>query len=697
MTDATRTGEPTCSPQPTTLNLKFQVNPSGIFEIIAINAGVAQGSPSTCIFKPDVLKESMPLWDKVQCFVDHDGTRMRSITQLAGVCSGPTWDDLEQGIRLTLITAGPAGELVNELGRTILSGDIPDLNAGFSADVFLQFEIDGKTVKRILKVYSLDVVYNPARGGKFLRVLNQAQGNAPSSNPQGGNMTEPINSQPAASAPDPNQPVAPWHSSELEAARTILGQGVSEVERAAQELKSQQDFRRQMCALLLEQGVSASRLPQAAQEYVRAQYTEKAVGADGNPVERVKLFNPSDLTKSIEEVRSLAGSMASRGIVGASGIVGGMFTADEQLQAAVDDMFGAPRDEKLKSLKVARLSGIRELYLMLTGDDDMRGAYVPSRVRFQHTTATFTGLVKNALNKVLVNHWEALGRAGYDWWTKIATIEHFTSINGVTWIIFGTVASLPTVAEGAEYTELQVGDSPETSSFTKYGGYVGITLEALDRDETRKLAAVPRELANAGIRNISSLVAAVFSANAGLGPTLADGGTLFNATAVTALTGHANYLTTALSAAQWETVSAAMYNQPMLVKNAATYYGTGKKMALNPKYCLVPRALELTSRMIFEQPWVQTVQVHAETTLQGKAETVVVPDWTDTTDWAAVADPMLCPGIMIAERFGIMPEIFVAGDETSPAVFMNDESRIKVRHFLAVGVADFRPLANNHV
>ena len=52
---------------------------------------------------------------------------------------------------------------------------------------------------------------------------------------------------------------------------------------------------------------------------------------------------------------------------------------------------------------------------------------------------------------------------------------------------------------------------------------------------------------------------------------------------------------------------------------------------------------------------------------------------------------------MIGERFGIMPEIFVAGNETDPAVFMNDESRIKVRHFVAVGVCDFRPLHKENV
>ena len=37
------------------------------------------------------------------------------------------------------------------------------------------------------------------------------------------------------------------------------------------------------------------------------------------------------------------------------------------------------------------------------------------------------------------------------------------------------------------------------------------------------------------------------------------------------------------------------------------------------------------------------------------------------------------------------------GDELSPAVFMNDESRLKVRHFLACWVNDFRPLHKSNV
>ena len=163
-----------------------------------------------------------------------------------------------------------------------------------------------------------------------------------------------------------------------------------------------------------------------------------------------------------------------------------------------------------------------------------------------------------------------------------------------------------------------MGDSPETASFTKYGGYIPLTLELIDRDETNKLRAYPRELANAGLRKISKLVAAVFTDNTGTGPTMADTGALFNATAVTTAGGHANLLTTALSNTEWEVVSKAVYNQPMLIKNAAGYYGTGPKMAMNPRYCLVPRALQLTARQIFMGDLVPLATYNYDNLLKGQ-------------------------------------------------------------------------------
>ncbi len=216
-------------------------------------------------------------------------------------------------------------------------------------------------------------------------------------------------------------------------------------------------------------------------------------------------------------------------------------------------MLRAPRDPGSEALQPARLSGVKELYMMMTGDRNLYGGYYPEHVQLA-TTANFTGLVKNAMNKIVADTWAELGRAGYDWWYRVTAQEHFETLNTVTGILVGTVGSLPEVAEGGEYTELKVGDSPETQDFTKYGGYIPLTLELIDRDNTRKLALYPRELAKAGIRKVSSLVAAVFTDNSAVGPTMADTGALFNATAVTTAGGHANLLTTALSAAEWEVV-----------------------------------------------------------------------------------------------------------------------------------------------
>ena len=90
--------------------------------------------------------------------------------------------------------------------------------------------------------------------------------------------------------------------------------------------------------------------------------------------------------------------------------------------------------------------------------------------------------------------------------------------------------------------------------------------------------------------------------------------------------------------------------------------------------------------------------ITSENQQQGQpGDVITVPEWTDATDWAAVCDPAVAPAIIIGERFGIAPEIFIAGDNLSPAVFTNDESRLKVRHFLSVFVVDYRPLHKSNV
>ena len=118
-----------------------------------------------------------------------------------------------------------------------------------------------------------------------------------------------------------------------------------------------------------------------------------------------------------------------------------------------------------------------------------------------------------------------------------------------------------------------------------------------------------------------------------------------------------------------------MFNQPMLVANESGYYGTGAKMAIDPKYCLVPRALKAQAEALFMPRWASSadaISAAGGPTFGGHVVPITVPEWTDATDWAAVADPLIVPGICIGERFGLLPEVFIAGDETDPAMLAND-------------------------
>ena len=469
---------------------------------------------------------------------------------------------------------------------------------------------------------------------------------------------------------------------EQAAAETLLGvsQHVEEMQTA---LNTSNDILVAQCEHLLSAGLASSRLPELTQARIRKQFAGRA-------------FKASELNNSIQEAKEEVSSLLASAIVRgprSDARITGMFTSGDQFQTAMDDLLEAPRDPDKVNLKVARLSGIREAYLLATGDRDFTGGYFPEFALGD--TTSFPVVVKNAINKRLAEAWKKYGAAGYDWWKYVTQVEHFTSLQSIDWLILGTIGSLPTVAEQGEYSELPIGDNGEASSWSKYGGYVGLTLEAVLRDDVRAFKRLPDEVAMSGMRNISEQVAAIFTQNSGAGPTLSDTGALFNATAVTTRGGHANLLTTALGTdlTAWRAVEAAMFKKPMHVKNAAGYYGTGKPQAVKPKFLLVPQDLKGAADDLFLKSW-NAAGVNIP---YGAVSPIAVPEWTDANDWAAVADPNILPGIMIGEIFGLQPQVFLAGSESDPAMFANDESRIKVRQFLTVGIANWRALAKNNV
>jgi len=559
---------------------------------------------------------------------------------------------------------GPSGPVLEALGQDmVVEGSKPDV--GFSADVL--FTAKGKQVEKILRVLSVDVVMKPARGGAFLRALNSQSRHL--------GQAKPGVNKPIGGIKMDEESKEPIHELEKErsAIREILD-AHSQQQALAEEAEKAKALRVEMCSYLLEQGLTASKLPTAVTERVRGQFAGR-------------VFEPAELSQAIEDGRKLVSELTGGMVVQGPGRIHGMYSSEDNLTAAVFDLLGAERPKELGELKPAKLSGIRELYTMMTGDYEFFGGYKPERAQLA-TTANLPGLLKNAMNKLVVMRWQELGRSGYRWWEPIVAVEHFTSLHDITGVLVGEVTVLPVVAEGGAYTELPVRDSAEVGTWGKYGGYVGLTLEMFERDETHKLRQYPLKLASASLRRISTLVSSVFTANAGVGPVMADTFNVFQ------VANHKNLLTTALSSAGWEAASAAVFNQDMVVGAA----GVAPKLALDAKYMLVPRALRLTGMRILYPTFEREASIFSDNLQKGEyGDVITVPEWTDVTDWAAVADPKLAPGIIVGERFGLLPEIFVSDSETNGALFTNDEIRMKVRHWCSVFVADYRPLHKNNV
>jgi hypothetical protein len=634
-------------------------------------------------FPAPVLQSAAARFQGCACFVDHAGffQENASIKDLAGVITDVSWDaDVSPQGALTgrlALNRTPAANWLEALLDQIISDreeGLPVPNVGLSADLYAAYYLDGDTrvATQIRRVQSVDVVFDPAAGGAFDRVLNSMKG---------GISMKDDKHTPGATQTDSLPASLPPAAEETRVTTEILTGDAAQVQRttaameaaaaADQAARQAQDLLRSQCQTVLESALTWCDLPQPMKDAIRAQFSGR-------------VFAPDTLDAEISRYRTmLAGMLEDKVITGAGDAIdgpraSGMLTSLDRVQLAFERLMGLPIPEQHSD--IPRLSGIREMYLMMTGDHDFYGRFYPERVRLSNvTTASMTSVVKNVLNKVLLQAYNVRPR----WWAPICYEEDFGSLNQITWMKTGGIGALPTVAEGGAYTELDWADAEETADFVKKGGYIGITLEMMDRDDVGSVKRIPRELGNAAWRTLSTLVSNMFTSDSGTGPTMADSYHVFDAS------NHGNLLTTALSAAAWDAVIQAVYQQ--------TEPGSSAPLAIRPQFCLVPIELERTALAVLEQPWSAEATYHYLEPRFQSGRVIVVPEWTDANNWAAVCDPNDCPGISIGYRYGREPELFVADDQTVGSMFTNDEMRIKCRFFVAVGVADYRPLHKSNV
>ena len=227
-----------------------------------------------------------------------------------------------------------------------------------------------------------------------------------------------------------------------------------------------------------------------------------------------------------------------------------------------------------------------------------------------------------------------------------------------------------------------------------------MTIEAIDKDDTRRLRAAPRALAQAAWLTLSKAIASVFTANSGVGPTLSDGNALFH-------TSHSNLSTSALSISAYAAARTAMRKQ--------TELSSGERLGVltAPHYLLVQPDLAFTALQVLasefdysyalaDAPAAPVNPLTDGGDLQARmnfarSRVIVVDLWTDSNNWAAAANPRLYPTIGLAFRYGRAPEVFSVASPTAGLMFTNDTMPVKVRFFFATGPMDYRGLYKANV
>ncbi|MCC6455888.1 MAG: hypothetical protein IT328_13130 [Caldilineaceae bacterium] len=459
-------------------------------------------------------------------------------------------------------------------------------------------------------------------------------------------------------------------------AHTQLGEDTAAMVRA---------FRAEMDALRVEQLIRSSGLSQEGQEVVMTAAQGKDAAAAAHLIETQRKAEGARLSAQI--VRGIRPVITENS----------MTTPQDRVQSALNWVFGVRQEP----LPVPTMRSIRELYHAITGDYEWRGAFNPEWSQLATaSTTTLAGMVVNAFNKAVQMHYENM--ATYRWYERIVDVApHDGSTHDVQLIMVDGLANLPTVTEGAAYTEATVGDSKESLSFTKYGHYVGITLETIRRSDIQRIQAIPRAMVQASVRTRSAAIASIFTTASGAGPTLAEDSTaLFH-------NNHGNLGTAAFDTAGWAAARTRIWEQQIP--------GTSKPLGLWPTFVLVP--IELYDDALSEFGYgsgdvgkpstagtAQTVNPYGESRLgDPRPVPIPVPEWTDATDWAYMVDPRLHPVIHMAYANAPqggqhpMPEIYEVTSESSGLMFTNDTLPVKVRDWWGYGIATYTGIGKNNV
>jgi hypothetical protein len=250
-------------------------------------------------------------------------------------------------------------------------------------------------------------------------------------------------------------------------------------------------------------------------------------------------------------------------------------------------------------------------------------------------------------------------------------------------MLLGGYGVLPAVSETGSYQALSSPTDDEmTYAVGKKGGTEDLTMEMIKNDDVGSIKRIPKKLGRAAAQ---TLYRAIFDMIVNNTVTMWDGKVLFH-------TDHGNLGDQELSASYLSEIKQLMMDQ---VAYGDAYEVLG--MTNIPKFILAPSELE---ELCFKLKTSKTLigatnnagtepNIHATQGL----DYIILPYWTDSKDFAVVADPNAQPTIEVGFLDGKEePELFVQDMPNVGSVFTADKITYKIRHIFGTAPLDYRTM-----
>jgi len=449
---------------------------------------------------------------------------------------------------------------------------------------------------------------------------------------------------------------------------------------------------RAACGRMLDATLAASALPEPALDRVRGLFSGS-------------VFEQATLDAAVTTEKNYLAKMSATPAfnLGDQGRVNVGLSTAGKISAAVDLMFGidAKTSADLHALQaldhqplfearaaqdyegLPRLSGLRELYTLTTGDTDVNGHFnrgaLPADLRASQdiNSGTFSFALGNTMSRRLVMDYRALDFKESLLISTRKPVKDFKTQEAVNVGYFGDLATID--PETADYQEITgVTDEEATYSLGQKGNLMTVTRKTIINDDISVIQRLLSRLGRAARRTHAKYVWNFFINNSNC----SDGTAWFTG-------GHGNLGATALSHAT------ALIGYLALAK--MTEMDSGERIGLldgGAKPVLIyPIDLLTTAEQIINDDFYYSANdltTKTRNPLKGKLDGAMVSLLADASDWGLLLPPSEVDMIEMGYLNGRQdPEMFLADSPQSEQVFVADKIRYKIRHEYAGTVISY--------